>query len=256
MKKCFFCLIVIFGMRGAQGQVFLIDKTSRRFIINEKILTAKEKHCYVVNCISKDDSLFQATEGLTPFIFIKVFSESSMKHQLKEKPANCFSLEEFILKTALPVLKTDMLMNVVNMAPALNRNVVNVYDSIVVFDGKNYSLLEGLVEVSSYNLLDFEQLHIQQSSVTIINTKAKVAPVFKSTYNGLDYVDYDKVDQQAIFPKLNLIKKDGDRFKFSLLVIDHNSHDAFDYHRDFIYKKGHGIVEFTGKWLFFMKWME
>ncbi len=252
MKKAIFSLLILLCCFAGRGQSFLVDRTDSDYLVNEKNLSTGDKTCYTVNCISKDDSLFETTGGLTPLVFIKIFTLSSKK-QLSQKPSHVLSLKDYISKIAVPGLKADLYLSAVDMRSVSNSPNVNVYDSLILFDGKSYCLLEGVVEVSFYNLLDFDQLHIQQSNPTIINTKAKVAPLVKNGKNGLMVVDIDKTEQQGIFQKLYLTKKQNDLFSFTLISIDRTEDDVLDYEREFVYKKGYGIVEFKGKWLFYHK---
>lgn len=252
MKKQTLSLLTVVFCLFSNAQSFLIDKTDSRFVINEKVLSASDKKCYAVNCISKSDSLFMESRGVTSLIFIKAFTSNAKKKLLKE-PSNCLRLDDFVLKTVVPKLKADFYINVVDLSPTSRIRNINVFDSLVIFEDNNFYLLEGAVEVSYYNLRDFEQLHILQSNPTIINTKARIAPSSINENDGSISVNLDAINHTGIFPKLYLTKHEGDLFSYSLVTIDYNSDDELDYAREFVYKKDYGIISFRGKNLFYYK---
>ncbi len=232
------------------GQVLLIDKTDSNYIINEKKLSAnKDTVCYIFNCINKSDNLFLETSGVTPFVFIKSYGESKKKI-LVNMPANIKNLDEYVTETVLPKLKADLYLRVNDLGTA-SRGPDNrsVYDSLVIFDGKNYQLIGGIIEINFYNLLDFEQIHPQQATSTIINTKAKVVP-FKMV-SGFPQIQIKEIDD---YPKLFLIKKNGENYTFSAHMTM-TKDDPFNYYREFIYRKGYGIIAFKGKWFYYYPFM-
>lgn len=251
MKKLIILILVITCSRIGKGQLLFLNKTDSNYFINEKILTANDKICYTINCISKNDSLFESTGGITPLIFIKIFAKTPNR-ELPQRPVRYLDITEYIFQNALPRLKTDLLLTVSDLSSVSRSENVNVYDSLLLFDGKTYTLFEGVIEISFYNLMDFEQLNIQQSNPTIINTEAKIAPIIKKK-DGSVLVDLDKVQHRGIFEKLYLIKKEKDLYTYFLVSIDHNEDDPLDYSKEFVYKKNYGIVSFKGKWLFFYK---
>lgn len=229
------------------GQALLIDKTDRTYIINEKKLSAsKDTVCYTFNCINTSDKLFFETGGLTPFIFFKAYGEIKKK-SLANRPIKFKSLEDYVTETVVPKLKADLYLRVNDLGTASRGpENVDVYDSLVIFDGKYYQLLTGIIEVNYYNLLDFEQIHPQQATSTIINTKAKLAP-FKIV-NGFPQIQVEEIDD---YPKLYLTNKNGDDYTFNANPT-FNKDDPFNFYREFVYRKGYGIVSFKGKYPYYV----
>lgn len=233
-----------------KAQVFLIDKTDSNFIVNEKMLFAKkDTGCYSVNCINKSDELFDETDGLTPFVFVKAFGDGK-KIMLTSRPAKFRSLVDYVKETVIPKLKADLYLRVTDLGTA-SRGPDNrsVYDSLVIFDGKTYQLLIGIIEVNFYNLLDFKQIQPQQATSTIINIKAKVVP-FKMV-DGFPQIQVEEIDD---YPKLYLINKEGRDYTFSAHMTM-TTDDPFNYYREFIYRKGYGIIAFKGKWFYHYPFM-
>lgn len=245
MKKNIFPFVVALMPLLATGQVLLIDKTDSNYIINEKKLSAsKDTVCYIFNCINKSDELWLETGGLTPFIFIKSYGESKMK-ALANKPTKFMKLSEYVKETVLPKLKADLYLKVNDLGTA-SRGPENLslFDSLVILDGKSYQLITGIIEINFYNLLDFEQIHPQQATSTIINTKAKVVP-----YKMVNGFPESQVEEMDDYPKLYLTKKDGEDYTFNAHPTS-TKDDPFNYYREFVYRKGFGIIAFKGKWFY------
>lgn len=250
MNKNIFLFVLAVLPLFVSGQAILIDKTDSNYIINEKKLSAsKDTVCYIFNCINKSDELWLETGGLIPFIFIKSYGESKKK-VLANKPAKFMSLNEYVKETVSPKLKADLYLRVNDLGTA-SRGPENLslFDSLIIFDGKTYQLITAIIEINFYNLLDFEQIHPQQATSTIINTKAKVVPY--KMVNGFPQFQVEEIDD---YPKLYLTKKDGEDYTFNAHPTS-TKDDPFNYYKEFVYRKGYGIIAFKGKWFYYYPFM-
>jgi len=249
MRKQILGLIISSSPLLIKAQVFLIDKTSTDYSFNEKPFEIDHKVCYTVNAKCVSDSLLMAIEGTKPLVFFKVFDYK--KKQTIKKPLHYLSLEDYVKNDVVTKLKQDLYLHVTTLGNVSHIPNINVFDSLVIYDGKDYKLMTGIIEINFYNLIDFKQTHIQQCNQTIINTMAKIAPLSRNERNGEMDVDIDSIGQIDAYGKLYLIKKSGDLYTFRWEQIERNEDNPFDYYyREFVYKKDYGIVSFRSPYFF------
>jgi len=245
MRKQISVLIISLYPLLINAQIFLIDKTNTDYSFNESSFQVGNKVCFTVNALSISDSFFIVNDGVKPLVFFKVFDFENKKQIITKKPLRYMSLDEYVKSNVTPKLKADLYLYVTTLGNVSHAPNINSFDSLIVYDGKNYKLLTGVIEVNFYNLMDFKQTHIQQSNQTIINTSATIAPLIRNERNGQMEVDIDSTGQMDTYGKLYLIKKKDDLYTFRWVQIGRDEESPFDYYyREFVYKKDYGIVSF------------
>jgi len=246
-------VILVFGLYPSliNAQIIFIDKTSKDYSFNEKTFEIDKKVCYTINATNTNYAFFIESEGIKPLIFFKVFDFENKKQLIIEKPLHFMSLENYVKNNAMAKLKADLYLYINTLGNVSHESNINVFDSLVIYDGKNYKLMTGVVEVNFYNLMDFKQTHIQQCNQTIINTMAIVAPLIRNEFNGQIEVNIDSTEQMDTYGKLYLIKKTNDLYTYRWVQIGRNEDSPFDYYyREFVYKRDIGIVSFKSPYFF------
>lgn len=243
MKTLLANLIMFLCLTGsAISQMVLIDKTASDFVLREEIMTDKGKDCFTINCIGISDSFSVVHAGVKPLLFIKVFDyvRTSLG---KGQTGPLMTLTDYMEKNVLPVLKADMLLKVATLGSSSHHINADVFDSLLVYDGKQYELFTGVAEIHFFNLMDFEQVTPLQANLSIINTLAVVTPVKAGSV-----MPSIVSAQRDPFPKMYLIKKGDNLFTYRYFA-PHDEDNVFSFFRDFVYKKGTGIVGFYSKYL-------
>jgi hypothetical protein len=248
MKKYSLLLIAFFPII-MEAQPLLIDKTNTDYSFNEKTFEISNKVCHTVNVICTSDSLLSENR-VKPLVFFKIFDFGDKRVTIK-KPLRYLKLEDYIKNDVVVKLKWDLQLYVTTLGNVSHTPNISVIDSLIIYDGKDYMIMSGVVEINFYNLLDFKQTHIQQCNQTILNTMAMIAPLYRNERNGEMNVDIDSTGQMDLYGKLYLIKKKDDLYTFRWVQLDHDEHSPFDYYsREFVYKKDYGIISFRSPYFF------
>ena len=227
------------------AQIFLIDKTNADYLFNEKSFEVEGKTCYAMNAICISYSSFIENDGIKPLVFFKIFDFESKKQTIIKKPSQFLRIEDYVKNDVIVKLKWDLQLYVTTLGNVSHTPNMNVIDSLVIYDGKSYKLMTGVVEINFYNLMDFKQTHIQQCNQTIINTLAMVAPLIRNEKNGQTEVDIDSTGQMDPYGKLYLIERKNDLYTFRWAQVGRDEDSPFDYYyREFVYKKDYGIISF------------
>jgi hypothetical protein len=245
MKKNLLSLFLVLPV-FIKAQILMINTADSSYIVRERNLTASNKNCLIFNCIKKD-YFMEEEVPIKPLILIKIFNyENKKKITLSERPLRYVSFADYIQATVLPKLKVDMLLKIESLGSAFHGTNINLFDSLVLYDGENYYLLQGIIETDFYNLVDFAQKNISQSNQTIINTKAKIAKVTGWLKDSIPDINVDPAD---LFPKMYLIRKEKDNYTF-FTYPRHDEDSPLDFYREFVYKKSYGIIAFRSKYLY------
>jgi hypothetical protein len=244
MKNLILFFIIFTISNCVKAQVLLIDKQDNSYLISQLTLKAKNKTCRVINCLSKE---YIEHSGMTakPLFTVKVFDYRKTTG-LSSRPVNAIKFDDYIKTTALSKLAADMLLRLPDLE-STNSNVnLKVFDSVVIYDGRNYQLLEGgIVLAEFFNIYPFTQLHPLQTNQSVFNTKAGVVKIYSWTK---DSIPVPKIDA-LIGGKMFLLKVKNDSYTFfrhPFMCSD----CPLTFYNEYIYKKDYGIIAFKSKYLY------
>lgn len=225
------------------SQLILIDKTNSNYIINDQTLSAKGKTCRVINCLSKNYADGGAS-SVRPFVLFKVFDYTA-KIPLAKKPENAIYIDDYIKTTVVPQLEADMYIRIDDFAVA-NRNSSQLLDSLILYDGKTYQLLNGVIVSELFNVTGFKQLNVLQTNQTLINIEATIV---QTSIQTKDSIAIAKTGKGSTFGKMFLRKKNGNDFTFFREPFF--CRDCFfDFNNEYVYRKEFGIIAFKSKYIY------
>jgi hypothetical protein len=247
MKIKILVFILLFPL-FISAQNLLINKTDSGFIINERILSSKGKTCRLINYVSKDYIPFNAY-SFKPLIIIKIFNNNQRIETLPRRPNKLLDFHDYVKGTIIPTLNADMLSRIDVIGGIFHGATTNIFDSLILHDGKTYQYIPGVIVVEFFNLLDFDQLNILQTNQTIINTKAKIAPIYSWVQDSLPLPDIPGNVKVMPNGKIFSLKKKGNDYIFFRWPFD-CSDCTLNFYNEYVYRKDYGIIAFKSKYLF------
>ena len=243
MKK-YLSLLISFFPVFIGAQTLLIDKTDAEYLINEKILSAKNKTCRIINLISKE-FISYSDRSFKPLIVIKIFGDEGKKAIGSLKQPKAIKLKEYVSSNVLPKLQADMLLRIDGLESLFTGSNTNTFDSLVLYDGNNYQYISGIVLAEFFNLSNFQQATPLQSNQTILNTKALIVPIYSWVQDSLPIPEVDAMIDGKIF----LFKKEGNDYTFFRHPF-YCSDCPLTFYNEYVYRDGYGVIAFKSKYLF------
>ena len=242
-SKIILCLFFNAFFFTSKGQVFLVNLTDSTFIYNEKSLNAKDKVCYVFNCLIRRN-IDYAANSFRPLIVFKVFDFVGTKKNISQ-PIRFTLLKDYLKKTIVPKLNADVLLKANNFRMTNSDPNVHVIDSLIVYDGKSYSLIEGgIVILEFFNVYPYKQLNPLQTNQSALNIDADTVQIHSWVGDNLPIPNIDDLINGRIF----LLKKDKNDYTFF-----RHPFDCLDcpltFYNEYVYRKDYGIIAFKSKYL-------
>lgn len=239
-------LLLLFNafLLKSNSQVFLINLTDSSFTYNEKILKANDKICYVFNYLSKNNTK-SGNFSLKPLILFKVFDYKAIKLDTT-KPTKAILVSDYLNSTVLPKLSLDMQLRAKSFEVSNSDPNFHVIDSLIVFDGKSYRLLEGgVVVLEFFNVCAYTQIEPVQTNQSALNIKANPIKVYEWVNDNEPIPNIEAL----IDGKMFLLKKEKNDYTFFRHPFD-CSDCPLTFYNEYVYRKGFGIIAFKSKYLF------
>lgn len=244
MKRNILSVILLIGSLQAPGQSIFVDAGSDGFTINFKKLAAKDKTCFLVNCIKS--GFVDNSQNLTikPLIVLKAFDCKAATGRMKSVE-NLLSLQNYCDKFVVPALIKDMEVNLTTLQPIEAITPVNTFDSLIILKNGKFEVYTGLRVAEFFNLVSFPQASVLQTNRTIFNEQATVVSIQSWTGDSIPNPAVDEMIGQKVF----LLKKSGNEFTFFC-------HPSFcddcplNFYNEYIYRKDYGVVAFKSKYVF------
>jgi hypothetical protein len=257
MKKLLL-LLSISIYHNCFSQTLLIESGNEYIINREQLLsTDLSKKCFIINIISKKWIAANDTK-VKPMVVLKIFSDSSEKISFQEVKSiknytNLLTIQQIVQKAANTV-STHLLLKVSTLIQQYGEEAVfDGLKKIVLKSGNKLYEVNGEIICQFFNLLDFEQLSLVQSNVSIINTKAIAEKAFyqkvESTNDSFAVRPFS-LSEKSLFDlqgKIFLEKRNADssfhfyRVHFMCQDCIFRGFEAFDYMQNI------GIINFTSK---------
>lgn len=232
----------------ANTQVFLVNLTDSGFIFNENDLKAEDKTCYILNCLSKNEINDGDGNLLKPLLIFKVFDYRDSKNDIS-KPANSILFKDFLKTTVLTKLARDIPLktNANNFEMTNSDQNILVIDSLVVCNGKSYTLLKGGVcLLEFFNVCNYKQLSPLQTNQSILNLGADTVQIHSWAGDNLPIPMIDEMIDGRFF----LLKKRKNDYTFFRHPF--NCSDCpLSFYNEYVYRKDYGVVAFKSKHLLF-----
>lgn len=240
--KIIFCLVFNTILLKSYSHVFLINLNDSSFTYNEKKLNADDKTCYVFNCLSKKYNK-SGNLSIKPLILFKVFGYTGTKSNIS-KPTRVIAIKDYVTSTVLPKLTADMLLKA-NFEIANSDPNFHLIDSLVIYDGKSYKLIEGSVVILEFfNIYPYKQKDPLQTNQSVLNIAADTIKIYEWVGDHLPIPNIEAMIDGRMF----LLKKENKDYTFFRHPFD-CSDCPLSFYNEYIYRKDYGVVGFRSKYL-------
>ena len=244
MKSNFFlCLLFNLLVFRSDSQVFFINLNDSLYIYNEKVLSAGDKNCYVLNCLSRNFTK-RGNISLKPLILFKAFGYTGKK-SISSKPTKAILFKDYVNSKIVSKLNADMLLKA-HFEMANSDPNFHVIDSLIIYDGNTYQLIEGGVFILEFfNVSPYKQKDPIQTNQSVLNTSADTIKVSEWVGDHLPIPNIDEIIDGRMF----LLKKEKNDYTFFRHPFD-CSDCPLSFYNEYVYRKGYGIIAFKSKYLF------
>lgn len=225
------------------SQVFLVNLDESGFTFNENILNSNDKACYVLNCLSKE-YIKSGGFPIKPLLVFKVFEYTGKRVKIA-KPSACILLNDYLKKTVLGKLVSDMWLKADNLTSANSDPNTFLIDSLVIYDGQSHFWIDGGICIEEFfNVYPFQQVNLLQTNQSIFNTQSLVSPIHSWTADSLPIPEVEEM----LGGKMFLLRKDKDEYTFFRHRFD-CSDCTLSFYNEYVYKKDYGVIGFMSKYL-------
>ncbi len=227
-------------------QPVLITTTSSKYSVSQKSLYSKDKKCHIINCIISSNENYSTTGDI--LILIKIF-EPYKRLSINKIPTNTCSLEEFVKKNVIPLLKLDMSLNALTLEPVSRHSSAKIFDSLVLSDGSKNVLLRGVIIIEFFQITSIPRLDLFQSTPTLFNLSADTISIYKWSADSIPTPNISSNPQGKIF----LLKKPNDSSFIFFRLPFSCSHCSLSFYNEYLYQKDIGVIAFKSKYLYYYK---
>jgi len=121
----------------------------------------------------------------------------------------------------------------------------HVIDSLIVYDGKSYSLIQGgVIILEFFNIYPYKQVNALQTNQSTLNIKANVVKVHSWVLDSLPIPNVDAMIDGRVF----LLKRQTNNYTFFRHPFDCTD-CPLTFYNEYVYRKDYGIVAFKSKYL-------
>lgn len=228
------------------AQPFLVNTASTNYSISERTLFSADKNCRVINCIIDNDKGYSS--GFNILILIRIFNYENGP-LLKKKPITTISPEEYVKSVVLPKLSTDMYLNVLTLEPANKKPTSKSFDSLIIYNGKTYQSMRGVVVVDFFNIVTIPKLQYFQTTPTLFNLAADTVPIFAWTSDSIPTPNIESNPRGKLF----LLKKNATD-EYTFFCLPSTCHDcSLSFYNEYVYRKNEGVIAFRSKYVYWHK---
>ena len=239
MKKSFIiaiCLLPIFA--GAQS--FVIDKTAKGYSFNERELSSGDKKCRVFNCTNQPG----VSTMFNPLLVIKVF-DLKKRSETRQLPQNAIAYETYLSSVVIPGLLNDQTLNVYTLEPQDRTVSARLFDSLIVYNGTTYEIIEAVVVVEFFDVASIPGLYDFQATPTLFNLAAE--PIKVTAWLNDSIPSFGVKSKTG---KIFLCEKRGGDYIF-LRYSFRCQHCSLSFYNEYVYRNGEGVIAFKSKNIYY-----